>query len=170
MPATFDCIATTTLSSSASDIVFSNIPQTFTDLMFIFTGQGSASSNVDCNMRFNGDSSALYSYMRIYSGGSTVNADRGNGTNSWGAVAYIGGSNTPNMFASTQINIFNYSSTSANKSSLCQWNSAGTSDNYSLINAGLYRSTSAITSIQIFPQSGSLVAGTTAQLYGIKAA
>jgi hypothetical protein len=170
MPATYDCIATTTLGSTASSITFSSIPSTFTDLVIIFSGQNSTSSNADVTMVLNNDTSAAYSRMRLYSNGTTVSADRAINATSAEAVAYIGGSATSSMFASTQINILSYANTSVNKTWLLHWNSNGTSDAYSLMGIGLYRSLSAITQIQFYPVSGNFVAGTTATIYGIKAA
>jgi len=44
MPATYDCIATTTLTSTASSVVFSSIPQTYTDLVVVFVGKNTTAN------------------------------------------------------------------------------------------------------------------------------
>jgi hypothetical protein len=166
--ATYESIATTTLSSTAQNYTFSSIPQTYTDLRLIVTGANSVGSGNDVtSLRFNGVTSTLYSYSQLIGNGTI--ADVGNGTTSqFIALGRLGIS--PNI-GHIIIDVLNYTNTSTNKSLLCRWNVPAT---YVGVTVGLYRNTSAITSITIdanqFAGTTTFLAGTSFTLYGIKAA
>jgi hypothetical protein len=80
----------------------------------------------------------------------------------------IGGDGT-NIYSNAIINIQNYSNTTTYKTALLRSNLA--TGTYPGVDAfvGLWRSTSAITSITILPASNNLLSGSTFTLYGIKA-
>jgi len=163
MPSTYDKIATTTLGSAAASYTFSSIPGTYTDLIII--ANGGISITGDVGLRFNGDASTNYSYTRVYGNGSATASDRGS---NWDyAAAFTWYSATLNN--SAIFNIMNYSNTTTYKTVVGRTNSPST-----LVGAvaNLWRSTAAITSIQIISPGGSATysVGTTFTLYGIKAA
>ncbi len=164
MPATYEPIATTTLSSAASSITFSSIPSTYTDLRGVLNSTGFATADRPL-IRFNGSSSG-YSGTNLYGDGATA-----------GSVAYTSGTGInirDNITASKNfmltIDIFSYAgstykTTLTNKSA--DENGAG-----SVANAvHLWQTTSAINEVSIRSTLGNNYnAGTTATLYGIKAA
>jgi hypothetical protein len=161
MPNTYDPIATQTLGSSSGSITFSSIPSTYTDLVIVFSGTTAALVAVD--IQFNGDTSAIYSRAIISGNGSTASSDREvNQTQS-----SIGLSSTTQSDSIFQI--FNYSNTTTFKTVLSRANVTA-----SLLRAcvGLYRSTSAITSVtlSVTNSASTFSAGSTFSLYGIKAA
>lgn len=160
MPKTYEPIATTTATGSSTTVTFSSIPQTYTDLIIIGQGVGSCPEPY---IRFNGDTSSLYSYIRMYGNGSTASSDRGSNETSYFVTT---GSFTDGMFV-FQLN--NYSNTTTFKTGLSRSSRAGS--HVSFI-CGLYRSTAAITSIVLTAASGqgNLTNGSTFTLYGIKAA
>lgn len=169
MPATYDSISTSTLGSGQSTITFSNIPQTYTDLVLIFYGRTSTQNVVDAAWRANGDSANNYSGTRFLADSSnTVYTDRSSNTNSGNVVQY-GISQSVAVF-----HWLNYSNTTTYKT--CIIKSQATISNTNLTNcmgSTTWRSTSAITSLDIFipfGQSGNFVAGSVLSLYGIKAA
>ena len=166
MPATFEPIATTTLGSAASSITFSSIPSMYTDLRIIYCPLSSAGNYPV--MQFNNDTASNYSYTNLRGNGSTV----GSGSTSSATRIFI---NVLDEVRTTPqlniIDIFSYSNTSVNKTCLISNNQ----DRNGLGNVGrtvgLWRSTAAILSIKLFMQLDELFdAGTTATLYGIKAA
>jgi hypothetical protein len=168
MPAgsTYSTIATTTTSGSASTYTFSSIPSTYTDLFLVVNGTNSSGSTEDLMCRFNGDTGSNYSRTYLEGTGSVTSSGRT--TNAVYAIigGYIGaGQNFVSIFQ-----FLNYSNTTTNKTSISRASIAtGTYGLYTT--AGLWRSTAAINSIQVFwPSAGTFGNGTTLTLYGIAAA
>lgn len=164
---TYEPIATTTLGSAASSITFSSIPSTYTDLRVVLTWKVN-SANIT-RIRFNSISTTTYSATYLYGNGTTAGSDKQTNLTyidaGWNAV----GDTQP---ALTTFDIFSYTG-STNKTVLAtqsgDMNGSGSVDRI----VGLWRSTSAITDIQLAPvgtPSVTFSAGTTATLYGIKAA
>ena len=165
MAATYEPIATTTLGSAASSITFSSIPATYTDLRLVFTGTGS--SNLSSILfRLNSDTAANYSFTYIAGSGTAAASARGTSTTSF-FWDYTGISTTiPHFYT---VDLFSYAgSTYKTVLATTQEDNNGSG---SITNAvGLWRSTAAINTIAIIPQAGNLNAGSTATLWGIKAA
>jgi hypothetical protein len=161
MPATYEPIATTTLGSSASSITFSSIPATYTDLRLVVVAQYSSENNL--YIRFNNDSGTNYSGTAINGNGSTAASFRE--TN--GTGIQIGRVPASSNFSLATCDIFSYAgSTYKTCLSTCAEDTNGGGYVYNFVN--LYRSTSAINRIDIyFPGFNT---GTTATIYGIKAA
>ena len=163
--ATYDLIASQTLASAASSITFSSIAASWTDLRIVFNVTAVSTDNL--YVRYNGDTASNYSITELWGG----NASTGSLTTSNATFLYITDkgsiTTTPALYA---FDIFSYAG-SAYKTTL--WNIANdrNGSGYSTLGVGLWRSTSAITSVNLYSPGGSnLAAGTTAQLYGIKAA
>lgn len=163
MAKTYEPIITQTLSASALIVYLSVIPQTYTDLILIINGKlVSGADNIA--LRFNGDSSALYSETYLSGNGSAIGSGR-DANLTYGLVSTTNTSDGMNI-----INIMNYSNTTTYKTMLSK---AGTAASYSQLWSTLWRSTSAITSISLQIGAGgtlSFASGTTFNLYGIKAA
>ena len=169
MPATYDSIATTTLGSAAATITFSSIPATYTDLRIVLSA---TYANPDSpRLRFNSTSTG---YSRTFVGGQGTTASSGSyqneasiflGDSGWFGI--LGSTTIPDL---TTIDIFSYAG-STNKTILsttsCDKNGTGFTISY----VGLWRNTAAINTILLATTSGNNYnSGTTATLYGIKAA
>jgi hypothetical protein len=160
---TYEAIFTTTLLSDNS-VSFSSIPQTYTDLVVVFNGKGTTGTTGYNNLTFtfNSDSSSLYSRTRVQGDGSSANA----ATDGSLARHDIFVSNNGENFSTSIINIMNYSNTTTFKTAV--WRDSLVVTGGLVVGwAGLYRSTSAITSIQF---TNTYKTGSTFSLYGIKAA
>jgi len=163
MPKTYEPIVSTTLTAGTASVTLSSIPQTYTDLILVV--QADTTGGDDLRIRFNSDTSSLYSYTVLGGNGSVVVSARNNNLTA-GLGSYYGNFST--SIDNVQITqILNYSNTTTNKSLITRANKA--SGGVDLV-ANLYRSTSAISSITIFPNSGSFESGSIFVLYGIKAA
>jgi hypothetical protein len=167
MPATYEPIATQTLGSAAATVTFSGISGTYTDLRLVYqTGMSSAGD--EPLLRFNSDSSALYSETVLYGNGTSALSMRNSISTSLQLARDVG---LPTAIESvTTVDIMNYSNTTTFKTVLVRTNKG--SATYSQVGAyvGLYRSNSAITSINLLTTAGNFVTGSTFTLYGIKAA
>lgn len=166
MAVTYEPIATTTLGSNTDPVTFSSIPSTYTDLKIVVNAL--ISTNATLSMYFNGSTSALYSYTLIRGNGTTISsAQQLNGSYIDLNFNLADGSTTIPQFIS--IDIFNYAG-STNKSLLVSKyfdrNGAGVTG--SLV--GLWRNTSAISSVSFTTQGSTILPGSTFTLYGIKAA
>lgn len=165
--ATYIPIATTTTSGSAASYTFSSIPSTYTDLILVVNGTNSSGSTEDLMVRYNGDTGTNYS--RTFLEGTTSALNSGRTSDQTYAIigGYIGsGKNFVTIFQ-----FLNYSNTTTYKTSLSRANigNAATYGIYSTV--GLWRSTAAINSVQVFwPSAGTFGNGTSLTLYGIAAA
>lgn len=171
MPSTYTPIATSTLGSSQSSVSFSSFSG-YTDLVLEMNVQGVAGSGSGANtvyLEFNADTGSNYSRTAL-------------GADSGGAFSLRNSSQTKmtvgngyesatlsSIYGTFVLNIENYANTTTNKTVIGRYSS--NADRVGAI-VGLWRSTSAITSIKITCDSstGNLASGSSFTLYGIKAA
>jgi len=159
---TYTPIATQTASGSVSQILFTSIPQTYTDLILVIQATESGQDGMDVQVG-NGSIDTGNNYSNTYL--------RGNGSS---AVSY----RTSNYYSfdtgivnttvdTIIVQLQNYSNTTTYKSMLSRSSSTASA----LAVAGTWRNTVAINQISI--KNGSVVnhgAGSTFTLYGIAAA
>jgi hypothetical protein len=166
MPSTYEPIATTTLGSATNIITFSSIPATYTDLKISAVFQNTTAA-YDTWLSLNGTTTGnLYSQTRLSANGSTVSANAGTSLNQGIPITQTGATVSPH-WSFCEIDIFSYAA-SINKTLLVSTsqdkNGSGQVERY----VGLFRSTSAITSLSLYYVDGNFSTGTTATLYGIK--
>jgi hypothetical protein len=177
LPGTFDLIETATITSSVTSVTFSSLNTYATDYKHLrivsHTLDSATSNNTWINVRFNGDTGNNYYYSNMRfstanTGGSAAAVDATNrvaiaatdenpsgGDSSYGVVAVA--------------NISDYSATNKLKT-IISWGSQYQSTKWaSGLWSGIWKSTSAITSITVFPDSGlNFTANSRIYLYGIK--
>ena len=173
MATTYDLIASQTLGSAAASITFSSIAASWTDLRLVLMAIG-ATDGMDLDTRLNGDSGTNYSETNLLGYNTTVQS-----TYQISATqirSTLGSS--PGVYTIPHLYTFDFFSyASSNYKTMLLTNSEAQDGTTQVLGGvsrivGLWRSTSAITSISTGPTSGTgnFAAGTTAQLYGIKAA
>ena len=165
MASTYTPIATQTLGSAASSVTFSSIPGTYTDLVVVCNSGVTASGGYVLSMQLNGDTGTNYSGTRLSGNGSAAASYRATGLN-----YYFAGLGMPaTLTTNVTFHLMNYSSTTTYKTALIRFNDASVGTAAVVC---LYRSTSAITSINLSAEVGgtTLLAGSIFTLYGIKAA
>lgn len=166
MATTYEPIATTTTSGSTATITFSSIPSTYTDLRLVLWTK-SISSSTWCRMYFNSDNAGTtYSNTYITGDGTTNTSSRT--SNAANSLLGYPSNVTPNFIL---VDIFEYKNTSIQKTFLitdCEDGGAAGTIRYI---AGCWRSTAAISSINIVLDSPrTFTDGTKATLFGITAA
>jgi hypothetical protein len=165
VPTTYEPIATTTLGGTATNITFSSIPATYTDLKIILVGVYTDAGE-QLSMQFNGITTSTYS--RTYLSGNGATATSGRNSHASSISVHPGaGIQVTNGRSFTNIDIFSYAG-STNKTCLIsesQDNNNTSGWQASII--GLWRNTAAITSVKLYP-ANTFATGTTATLYGIK--
>lgn len=160
-------IETKTLSSAATSISFTSIPQIYTDLFLTLslrdTGTNADNKVFNTVLSFNG-STSNFSSRALY-GQGTVPGDLT-------AISNFGGWHpdngaTANVFGNTSVYISNYTS-SANKAySMDNVTENNGTTAFASIMAGLWSNSSAITSFTFTTSGTNLAIGSTASLYGI---
>lgn len=153
---TYVPLATYTLPSNASGIVFSSIPATYRDLIFVFSGKLTATANTF--WQANGDGGSNYSYVQMWgtgSGGGSSNAVASTTAGLFGANYTGQGVNI--------VQFLDYSATDKHKVALTRNNDGG-----GVVGAVASRwaNNAAIHTVGI---QGSFVAGSTFSLFGIEA-
>jgi hypothetical protein len=162
---TYQAIATTTATGSTTSVTLSSIPGTYTDLVLILQG-GPGSSGNSLYVQINSDTGSNYSTTDIWGDGTNAESGR---TTSATFIRILGrGIGASNNLSNSSITSFmNYSNTTTYKTLLNRSNPASAG---ATATVGLWRSTSAITSLTVTSESGNLISGSTFTLYGIKAA
>ena len=157
-----------TLTATASSITFDSIPQTgYTDLKVVASARGTnADTYTEAKLRFNGATADTNLSSRTLMGSGSGTTGFSNSYIYCGP--WVGATATANTYGNVEFYIPNYSSTSVTKSvsidAVGENNATGA---YQTLNAGLFNSTAAITSMEILPVSGSWAAGSSFSLYGI---
>jgi hypothetical protein len=166
MPTTCKLIAKTTLGSSASNIEFTSIPGTYTDLLLFLSARTDRSgvNRDDVKVEFNGSSSNLSSRILVGNGSTATSSSD---TVIYGPPA-VGATGTSDTFGNGYIYIPNYAGSTNKSVSVEGASESNTTTTLLYAVAGLWSSTAAITSIKLLPYTGpNFVANTSAYLYGI---
>jgi hypothetical protein len=165
---TYTPIATTTLGSAQSSVTLNSFSG-YTDIVIIGSVKLTSGANSSMGFQVNGDTGSNYSYTYVRGDGSTTESGRGT-SRTYGN--FSGGNfrvaDSSNNYSPLIFNMMNYANTSTYKTFLNRGNDASLGGVGASVS--LWRSTSAITSITIFPFAGSIDTGSTFTLYGIQAA
>lgn len=146
-------LATVTLSANSTSIIFSNIPNTFRDLVI----QGQAASGQNPTIILNGDGAdANYSSKTMYGEASTIS----NTFNNDGRVLSL----DPSPNAAFKIEIFGYAKTDRHTQVISQ---SGAMSIVRIFGVR-WKNTAAVNSVRLNPQSGyPFLAGATFSIYGV---
>lgn len=166
MSKTYQAIASQTLSANAGSIIFTAIPQTYTDLVLVAHTRTFSDGNTQ--IRFNGDVAGNYSRVAMGGSGTTTISQKLNSQSSIPLDLYESAINsnfvTSALGGPIIAHIMSYTS-AAQKMVLSISGSAQRGVNRS---CGVWTSTAPITQIE-FTGPGNLASNTVVSLYGIKA-
>lgn len=152
----YTLIASQTLLNPTATVTFSGITQIYKDLVLEVSGSIGAESYL--RIRFNNDSNTNYSDTLILGTGSLAQSFRD--TN----ISFMYASVLNTSIGTAIHNIMSYANTNVFKTSI---NRYGTSSYGSAALVNLWRSTSAINSIEIYLPSTTFNSATTFKLWGI---
>jgi hypothetical protein len=163
----YESIATVVVGAGGSSSVsFSSIPSTFTHLQI--RGWASSPSTPRIYLRYNSDSGSNYTYHFLDGNGSTAQASAGaNQVENWLFVNGFIAANTPAPFI---VDILDYKDTNKFKTIRAIHGNENNSSGYIGLASGLWRSTSAISSIELRTSSSTFSQYSHFALYGIKSA
>lgn len=160
----------TTLGSAASEITFSGISADYADLMVTVFGRGTrVSGTTELRLRVNGDTAGNYDRQLLQGSATTaVASELLAGTSI--LVGELAAANAPaNVPGGATIQIFDYARTAWQKGLVSLSGSKESTSSGGVdveMEAGFWRSTSAITSITFLPDAANFDTNTIATLYG----
>jgi hypothetical protein len=172
--AAYNLIATTTVGSGgAASIMFSGIPQTYTDLKVVLSARSTAGAAVAYTilMKMNNLTSSIYSQRALEGSGSAASSFSQSGVDTAVRVGIVNGTGaTASVFSSTEIYIPNYAGTTNKSVSIDTVSETNATTIYSNLIAYLVASTAAITDLTFSTEATatSFAQYSSASLYGIK--
>ncbi len=160
-----------TLAAAQANVEFTNIPQTYTHLQLRcnmrLTGSNSSDGS-SADMQFNGDTTSVYALHFLYGNGSSALAGNEINTN----VIRVWRATTPtqsaDIFGTAILDILDYRNTNKFKTVRYLSGFDGNGSGLLSLSSGLWRSSTAITSIKLTPPSN-FATNSSFQLYGVLA-
>jgi hypothetical protein len=171
MANTYTPLASQLLGASTSSVSFTSISQSYTDLVLKISARTDYADVYDgINIRFNSDSSNVYSDTFLQASGATPVSSYDKAVN----IGYIrnaanGANATANVFGACEIYISNYTSTSV-RPYYAQGVTTTNATNSSFMSLGAYeyQGSSGISTITLTPQIGTnFVSGSRFDLFGV---
>lgn len=167
MATTYEPIATATAASNGTAFTFSSIPSTYTDLRVVLSGTA-VTNTATPRMQLNSDTATNYSVTNLYGTGTAAGTTKNNST-----AYYINGNDNTGMSSTIPslitVDIFSYAGSTYKSILSTSSDDINAAGGGVCRNVGTWRSTSAISTVYLFVSNGYKI-GTTATIYGIKAA
>jgi hypothetical protein len=170
MPTTYKAIATVTVGSGGGSVVFTNIPQTYTDLVLYISGRTDWTTDTNDQVRIylNGNTSN-YSHKLLLGTGSATDGDGTQNTAPGVNAQTQTNAMTANTFSNDYIYIPNYTSAEHKTVGHDHTTENNATLSYITLGATVWANTSAVTSITVGTFRGAdWRQYSSATLYGIK--
>lgn len=156
-------------TTSASETI--SLPSSgYRDIKIIVRGRGdTAATTTQLRIRFNGDTGSNYDSMYIAGLNGAVSSSTANGTSINGGD-FPAATASANFLATCELIVYDYIGTTFYKGGVglanARWGT--TTATADLLELGYtWRSTSAISSVTVFPSAGNFISGTIISIYGI---
>jgi len=166
MATSWTAIASVTVGTATSEINFTSIPATYTDLVIktSLRSDRGGGNEAYVNVRFNSATTDQL-VRRLEGGGSSAYSS--SESNNW-SFMIAGASQTASTFGNTDIYIPNYAGSTNKSFSVDSVEETNATTAYMQLTAGLWSNTAAINAIKLIIFDGSFVQYSTATLFGIK--
>ncbi len=160
----YESIATVSLNTTQASVEFTGISGSYTHLQLRILQRSTTPNNV--MMQYNSDTGTNYSWHELF--GEGANASAGAASSATSMKATYLENIASGVVGVGVIDILDYTNTNKYKTMRGLAGSDANGSGYILLRSGLWRSTSAITSIKLTPASGSWDQYSSIALYGIK--
>lgn len=165
----YESIQTVTVGfGGQATVTFSSIPNTYKHLQIRCIAKMTSGGGPFANrITFNSDTGTNYSDHNLNGSGASVSAGGAASTTyirNWDFT----GSGATNIFGTGVIDVLDYADTNKNKTVRCLSGYDANGSGSIFLSSGLWRSTSAISSMTFTPESGSYAQYSQFALYGIK--
>ena len=168
----FESIATVSLSGTQASIEFTSIANTYSHLQVRLIARSNRAGvvNDSLHLQLNSDTGSNYADHYLIGDGSTASASAETSVTNIGLYRITGAGAGSNTFGVSIIDILDYKNTNKYKTIRALTGDDNNGDGRISLGSGLWQSTSAVTSIKLFPNSGSssFVQYSHAALYGVK--
>lgn len=171
---TYDLIASSNVTSAVNNITFTSIPQTYTDLVLHYSAiqldNASGINSASFYVQISGiTSGGIYAsrVLRRTPGGTITGA--GSGGQNTGELTWSADSLSNTYGTSGYLSIFNYT-TSQYKGGIGMAGNAPQANGVDGVEMWLAQTSTAVTSLNFYPQRNNFITNTKVYLYGIKAA
>jgi hypothetical protein len=162
----FQSIATVTVGvSGSSTIDLTSIPSTYKHLQI--RGLLKATTGSQVNFKLNSDATANYARHGVMSDGGAASSYGGANTSYFSGLNYAGLPTGANVFATVIVDILDYANTSKYKTVRVYIGQDSNGSGEIGLNSGVWFSTSAISSVNVFLPTGNFAQYSTLALYGI---
>ena len=169
MPGTYVKIQSVTVGSGgASNIEFTNIPQTFDDLVIKLSARPTTGGATQAQIQFNSSGGTAYSDRTLEGDGSTGTASSFPRSSQAFILATAADPATASTFGNTEFYIPNYRSSTNKSLSTDSVTEANQTAAYQALVSGLWSNTSTITSVALTLNATNFAQHSTAVLYGIR--
>jgi hypothetical protein len=164
-------ITETVVSVAAASVTFSSIAATYRDLRLVVRGRGSKSADwIELRIRLNGDTGLNYDSNWTINNASAFFDGDSLAQDQMFIGQLPGATAVANVAGCMEVMLPDYRGTTFHKTmhgmgAHKRQNSTGNQFNYNL--SGVWRSTAAITSVTVLPDTGNFVVGTVVSLYGL---
>jgi hypothetical protein len=163
----YELISTTILGVDTAGVTFSSIPSTYKHLeLRMVTSRTSGGAACQIGIRLNGDTASNYSSHRLYTDQNGSVVSNSTLTTYIDFIAY--GNQIANVRSGHIASISDYANTTTNKTVRILGGVNYNPNGIIALDSGSYRSTSAITSIDLITLGLNFVATSRFSLYGIK--
>jgi hypothetical protein len=160
----YESISTVSLNTTQASVEFTGISGSYTHLQLRILQRSTTPNNV--MMQYNSDTGTNYSWHELF--GEGANASTGAASSATSMKATYLENIASGIVGVGVIDILDYKDTNKYKTMRALAGSDNNGSGYILFRSGLWRSTSAITSIKLTPASGSWDQYSSIALYGIK--
>lgn len=165
-----ELIATQVLSSAASTVTFSSIPQGFKHLQIRIVARTNTTgfTATDVFMEFNSSTSGYYKRHSLLGAGTSVSSN-GDSTTTHAHAGFITTNFQPtSIFGNSIIEVLDYSSSSKNTTIRGLNGYAQAGNNFLQFFSSLWANTAAVNSIKLDAVQGDFITGSRFSLYGFK--
>ena len=164
----YDALATVTVpSAGAATIDFVGIPTGYKHLQLRIIANVSTTDAI--NIRFNGDTGNNYALHRLEGNGSSASASASTTRNNIAILTGAGFASTASTFGASIVDVLDYTSTNKAKTTRALSGSDRNGSGGIELDSGLWFATpAAITSINIYPSSGTIAQYSQFALFGVK--
>lgn len=168
---TYVALDKVTVGTTTATVSLTSINQGYTDLVLVIAGRSTRSASIDdSRLIINSDTGSNYSNTHLYGDGSSAGSDRfSNSTYGNTGFWFPGATTTSGIYSATTVHFQNYSNSTTYKTWLVNDKNQSNLAGLPGVSVGLWRSTAAITRLDISLGVGSWAVGTTFSLYGILA-
>ena len=160
-------ITSTTVESPVATLTFSSIPSGYTDLKLVYSARSTVNTETAMNIYFNGSTTAVYDRRSLAGDGSTASSATAASQSEIFAGRVPANDYTASTFGNTEIYIPNYTGSNNKSVSFDSVSEQNATTAFQVLISGLWRNTSAITSMTLFIAGASIATNSTFTLYGV---